>query len=152
MIAKRSIPLLAGVLLAGCATVPPPEAARPATLPPQASEPATAVTAPSDAEVNATFEKIGASYIDIYTALNPVAATSLGVFSGQGYAEGVGMGAQIGVQLLGIGVVVAWTAAWTWGLLKLVGLVTVLRATAEEETTGLDTTQHNERGYDMQTL
>ena len=78
MLAKRSIPLLAGVLLAGCATVPPQEAARPATLPPQASEPATAVTAPSDAEVNATFEKIGASYIDIYTALNPVAATSLG--------------------------------------------------------------------------
>jgi ammonium transporter, Amt family len=80
------------------------------------------------------------------------AATSLGVFSGQGYAEGVNMGTQIGVQLLGIGVVVAWTAAWTWGLLKLVGLVTALRATAEEETTGLDTTQHNERGYDMQTL
>ena len=80
------------------------------------------------------------------------AATGLGVFSGQGYAEGVGMGGQIGVQLLGIAAVGGWTAAWTWGLLKLVGLLTPLRATAEEETTGLDTTQHNERGYDLQTL
>ena len=33
------------------------------------------VAAPSDAEINATFEKIGTAYIDIYTALNPVAAS-----------------------------------------------------------------------------
>ena len=66
---KRFIVALAGLSLAGCSTVPPP---------PTETASATVVAAPTDAEINATFEKIGASYIDIYTALNPVAATSLG--------------------------------------------------------------------------
>ena len=66
---KRFIVALAGLSLAGCSTVPPP---------PEETAPATVVAAPTDAEINATFEKIGASYIDIYTALNPVAATGLG--------------------------------------------------------------------------
>ena len=65
---KRFIVALAGLSLAGCSTVPPP---------PEETAPATVVAAPTDAEINATFEKIGASYIDIYTALNPVAATGL---------------------------------------------------------------------------
>ncbi len=62
---------LAAALLAGCTTVP-------AQAPPATPVPAEVIASPSDAEVNATFEKIGASYIDIYTALNPVAATALG--------------------------------------------------------------------------
>ena len=66
---KRFIVALAGLSLAGCSTVPPP---------PEETAPATVVATPTDAEINATFEKIGASYIDIYTALNPVSATSLG--------------------------------------------------------------------------
>ncbi|MDM4772693.1 ammonium transporter [Solimonas sp. SE-A11] len=80
------------------------------------------------------------------------ASSSLGVFSGQGYAEGMDMGSQLGVQLLGIGATIAYTAVLTWGLLKLVGVLTGLRVNDEEETVGLDTTQHNERGYDLQTL
>jgi uncharacterized protein (DUF885 family) len=68
MTAKRSTALIAGLLLAGCATVPPPEPA----------PPATAAATPTDAEINATFEKVGTAYIDISTALNPVAATGLG--------------------------------------------------------------------------
>ena len=66
---KRFIVALAGLSLAGCSTVPPP---------PEETAPAIVVAASTDAEINATFEKIGQSYIDIYTALNPVAATSLG--------------------------------------------------------------------------
>ncbi|HEY0974602.1 MAG TPA: ammonium transporter [Solimonas sp.] len=80
------------------------------------------------------------------------AATTLGVFSGQGYADGMTMGSQIGVQLLGIGATIAWTAAVTWLVLKLVDRCVGLRVSAEQETMGLDTTQHNERGYDLQTL
>jgi ammonium transporter, Amt family len=80
------------------------------------------------------------------------AATSLGVFSGQGYAEGVSMGGQLGVQLAGIGATAAWTAALTWAVLRFTALLTPLRVSAEQETMGLDTTQHNERGYDLQTL
>jgi Amt family ammonium transporter len=80
------------------------------------------------------------------------AAGTLGVFSGQGYAEGMTMGKQLGVQAIGVLATLAWTAAVTWVLLKLVGLVTSLRVSSEQETMGLDTTQHNERGYDLQTL
>ncbi len=80
------------------------------------------------------------------------AASTLGVFGGQGYAEGMTMGKQIGVQLIGIAATGTWAAVLTWGLLKLVGKVTGLRVSPEQETMGLDTTQHNERGYDLQTL
>ncbi|HSW14217.1 MAG TPA: ammonium transporter [Solimonas sp.] len=80
------------------------------------------------------------------------ASSALGVFSGQGYAEGVTMGSQVGVQLLGIGATLAYTAVITWVLLKLVQAVVGLRVTDEQENAGLDTTQHNERGYDLQTL
>ncbi|PPE73364.1 ammonia channel protein [Solimonas fluminis] len=80
------------------------------------------------------------------------ASSALGVFSGQGYAEGMDMGSQVGVQLLGIGATIAYTALLTWVLLKLVAAVAGLRVNDEEETLGLDTTQHNERGYDLQSL
>ncbi|HEY1075137.1 MAG TPA: ammonium transporter [Fontimonas sp.] len=80
------------------------------------------------------------------------ASSALGVFSGQGYAEGVTMGSQLGVQLLGIGATIAYTAVLSWVLLKLVGVLTGLRVSEEHETVGLDTTQHNERGYDLQSL
>ncbi|HEX4896096.1 MAG TPA: ammonium transporter [Solimonas sp.] len=80
------------------------------------------------------------------------ASTALGVFSGQGYAEGQTMGGQLGVQLLGIGATLAWTALVTYGLLKLVQVLTGLRVSDEHEVVGLDTTQHNERGYDLQSL
>ncbi|MDP9142128.1 MAG: ammonium transporter [Pseudomonadota bacterium] len=80
------------------------------------------------------------------------ASSALGVFSGQGYAEGMTMSSQLGVQLLGIGATLAYTAVLTWGLLKFVGMVAGLRVSEEHETVGLDTTQHNERGYDLQSL
>lgn len=80
------------------------------------------------------------------------ASSNLGPFSGQGYAEGMTMGRQIGVQLLAIVCVAAYTGLVSWLLLALVDRVTGLRVSAEEETSGLDTTQHNERGYDLQTL
>ncbi|MFA5941221.1 MAG: ammonium transporter [Sinimarinibacterium sp.] len=80
------------------------------------------------------------------------ASSALGVFSGQGYAEGMTMGRQIGVQLLGIGATVAYTALLTFVLLKLVERIVGLRVVPEHESMGLDTTQHNERAYDMQSL
>jgi Amt family ammonium transporter len=77
------------------------------------------------------------------------ASAGLGLLSGQGYAEGMSMGRQMGVQLLGIFAIAAYTAVVTFVLLKLVDAVTGLRVSAEEETMGLDTSQHNERGYDL---
>jgi Amt family ammonium transporter len=77
------------------------------------------------------------------------ASTSLNVFSGQGYAEGMSMGSQVGVQALGVLAVAAYTAVGTLILLKLIDRTLGLRASGEEETLGLDQTQHNERGYDL---
>jgi Amt family ammonium transporter len=77
------------------------------------------------------------------------AASTLGPFSGQGYAEGIGMAQQFGVQMLGVVATVLYTAIATFIVLKFVDAITGLRVSAEEETQGLDTTQHNERGYDL---
>jgi ammonium transporter, Amt family len=72
-----------------------------------------------------------------------------GVLGGVGYAEGMTMGKQLTVQLIGVGATLAWSAVVTWILLKLVDLVVGLRVTAEQETEGLDTVLHGERGYDL---
>ena len=71
-------------------------------------------------------------------------ASSLG---GAGYAEGMSMGSQVGVQLIGIIATVVWTAIATFVILKVVDAITGLRVTDEQETEGLDITQHDERGY-----
>ena len=77
------------------------------------------------------------------------ASTELGLFSGQGFAEGIdSMGQQVGVQLVGIVATVAYTAIATFVILKVVGVLTGgLRVSAEEESQGLDISSHEERGY-----
>ena len=71
-------------------------------------------------------------------------ASSLG---GAGYAEGMTMGSQVGVQLTGIIATVVWTAIVTFLILKVVDVILGLRVSDEQETEGLDITQHDERGY-----
>ena len=56
---------------------------------------------------------------------------------------------QLLIQLKGIVVVGVWTAVATWIILKVVGLVTDLRVSEEEELQGLDVTEHEERSYDL---
>ncbi|MGH8481330.1 MAG: ammonium transporter, partial [Nevskiaceae bacterium] len=75
------------------------------------------------------------------------ASTGLGVFSGQGYAEGMTMGSQLWVQAQGVLAVASYTAVVTFVLLKAVDYLTGLRVSPEAETLGLDTAEHNERGY-----
>lgn len=78
------------------------------------------------------------------------ASQHLGIFSGQGFADGIGsMGQQIGVQLTAIVSVFAYTAAVTFVLLKLVDVIIGLRVSQDEETEGLDVVLHNESGYDL---
>jgi Amt family ammonium transporter len=74
------------------------------------------------------------------------ASASLG---GIGYAEGVGMAAQLGKQALAVGVTCAWSAAVTAASLWLVSKATALRVDAEAETNGLDLALHDERGYNL---
>ncbi len=77
------------------------------------------------------------------------ASDQLGLFSGKGYAEGVTMGHQLGVQAIGVVSTLVYTAAVTFVILKLMSLFMTLRVSAEEETEGLDLVLHNERGYDL---
>jgi ammonium transporter, Amt family len=70
-------------------------------------------------------------------------------FGGIGYPEKVGMGEQVLTQLIGIAAVGAWSGLLTWGLLRLTDAVAGLRVIAEEETEGLDTVLHNEKGYNL---
>ena len=77
------------------------------------------------------------------------ASGGLGLLSGQGYADGMTMGRQVTVQLTGVLATVAFTALATWLLLRIVDALLGLRVTAEQETQGLDLSQHDERGYDL---
>ena len=77
------------------------------------------------------------------------ASDALGVFSGQGYNEGMNMVSQVSVQLVGIIATFAYTAIVSYILLKLVDKLLVLRVEEEDEVRGLDLVEHDERGYDL---
>ena len=51
---------------------------------------------------------------------------------------------QVGVQLVGVTVTIAWSAVVTYLILKVVGFVTALRVMPEAEQIGLDITLHGE--------
>jgi ammonium transporter, Amt family len=70
-------------------------------------------------------------------------------FGGAGYPDKVTMGDQLFVQVIGVLAVGAWSAIITWILLKVAGATAGLRVSAEEETEGLDTVLHNEKGYNL---
>jgi len=77
------------------------------------------------------------------------ASDALGVFSGQGYNEGMDMLSQVSVQLTGIVATFSYTAVVTYLLLKLVDKILTLRVDEEGEMRGLDLVEHDERGYDL---
>jgi len=79
------------------------------------------------------------------------ASTQLGIFSGQGFADGIeSMSAQIGVQLVGIVSTFVYTAIATFLIFKVVGMITNgVRVSDDEESQGLDLVDHNERGYEL---
>jgi Amt family ammonium transporter len=68
---------------------------------------------------------------------------------GNGYPEKVTMGDQVLVQLTGVIAVAAWSAVGTWILLKVSDAVAGMRVQSDEETEGLDTVLHNEKGYNL---
>ena len=70
-------------------------------------------------------------------------------FGGMGLPDGKSMGDQLLVQAAGVIAVAAWSGVITLVLLKLTNALTELRAASEEETEGLDTVLHNEKGYNL---
>ena len=75
------------------------------------------------------------------------ASSSIGVFSGQGLDAT--MGGQFVTQLIGVLVVLVYTAIITWILLKVTEALVGNRVSSDEEVGGLDLASHNERGYDI---
>jgi Amt family ammonium transporter len=70
-------------------------------------------------------------------------------FGGIGYPEKMTMGGQLGVQFTGVLAVAAWSGIVTWILLKVSNAVADMRVESDEETEGLDTVLHNEKGYNL---
>ncbi len=66
---------------------------------------------------------------------------------GVGLAEGMTIGSQVWVQLLGVLFTVVYTGVATFIILKVLDLVIGLRVSEEAETQGLDLSEHDERGY-----
>ena len=75
------------------------------------------------------------------------ASSSIGLFGGQGLDTT--MGDQFVTQLIGVVVVLIYTAIITWVLLKMTEALVGNRVSSDEEVGGLDLASHNERGYDM---
>ena len=81
-----------------------------------------------------------------------VGALLTGVFvasglGGQGLAEGMTIGGQVWVQLVGVLFTVIYCAVASFIILKIVDATIGLRVTEEEEDRGLDISLHNEQGY-----
>ncbi len=74
-----------------------------------------------------------------------------GVFAAESFGglglNGVSISEQVGVQALAVVVTIIWSAVFSYVILKALDSLIGLRVTAEEETQGLDITQHEETGY-----
>jgi ammonium transporter, Amt family len=79
-----------------------------------------------------------------------VSFLALAVFGGGGLAEGQTAVGQLGVQAIGVGVTLVWSAVVTLIILKVVRAMTGgLRVSEDQEIEGLDLASHGERGYDL---
>lgn len=74
------------------------------------------------------------------------ASSALG---GMGLADGVTIGRQLVIQLIGVAATIVWCGVGTFVILKVIQGVIGLRVTEEDETTGLDLVLHEERGYNL---
>jgi Amt family ammonium transporter len=84
-----------------------------------------------------------------------VGAILTGIFcsealGGSGFGvESGSMASQVGVQAMGVLVVLAYTTITTYVILKLIDVVMGLRVGEEDESMGLDLSLHNETGYNL---
>lgn len=83
-----------------------------------------------------------------------ILGTILLAFFGQPALGGLGhvksVAAQLGIQLTGLGVTIAWSAAATVILVVIVRATLGLRVTEDQEYEGLDRSEHGENAYPME--
>jgi len=72
------------------------------------------------------------------------AAASMG---GVGLAEGMSIGGQLWIQTKGVLFTLVYSGIGSFVILKVIDMIIGLRVTEEQETEGLDVSQHDERGY-----
>ena len=65
------------------------------------------------------------------------------------YAEGLDLGGQFVIQLIGVGAVLLWTVGGSYVIVKVVQGVAGLRISEDAEVQGIDLRTHGERGYNM---
>ena len=70
-------------------------------------------------------------------------------FGGIGYPEKVTMGEQFMTQIIGVVATAVWSGVLTWVILKIVQAIAGMRVANEDETEGLDTALHGEKGYTL---
>ncbi|MCW6553894.1 ammonium transporter AmtB [Yersinia ruckeri] len=70
-------------------------------------------------------------------------------FGGTGYATGVTMGHQVGVQLFSVGVCILWSAVVAFIAFKIADVIVGLRVPEEQECEGLDVNSHGENAYNQ---
>ena len=72
------------------------------------------------------------------------------ILGGVGFANGITtLGAQVVVQLIGVGATVCYAGVVTFIILELVDAMVGLRVSEQEEKVGLDIATHNERAYNL---
>ena len=69
--------------------------------------------------------------------------------TGLGLGEGITIGKQFGIQLIGVLATFAWCGGLTFIILKLLDRLIGLRITQEQETEGLDLVLHDETDYTL---
>lgn len=60
------------------------------------------------------------------------------------------MGSQLGIQAMGVGITLVWSAFATFVIAKLAGLIVPMRVDPEAEHDGLDLSSHGERAYEFE--
>jgi len=85
---------------------------------------------------------VGGALGTLLTAI--LAAESLG-----GLGLETGIAAQLMTQLIGVIATIVWCGVVSFVILKVLDKVLGIRVSVDEETEGLDLTQHNERGYSL---
>ena len=68
---------------------------------------------------------------------------------GAGYADGMTLGSMLGVQVLGVAAVAAWSAVATAIAALAVSLLLPMRVGEDDERQGLDIASHGERGWEF---
>ncbi|WP_332811708.1 ammonium transporter [Sphingomonas sp.] len=75
------------------------------------------------------------------------ASSALG---GSGVADARGIGGQLGVQALAVGVTVLWSGLLTFVIARIAAMIVPMRVDSEAEHDGLDLSSHGERAYDFE--